>query len=336
MATLYSTTNKIFESPGNTGYSGAKIIGGALANTAQSNAKGIWYSAGNTGYTMKYSTINYSRSSSSVSATGAGQSSSGRTYTAASAFGVAVTGTWSGTGHWGWQYISGDNAIAVETIGDPASRFYRDISGVANGTTSSTFTAVWRLWVYDDVTGASAYDDFTINVAWQNQIPAYSPFDQWIRGAQNNFVTIPVGAPSVTIYVVGGGGGGGFAIFNTNAGIYHPGGGNGGNGGVNVGTYSTAGQGGNNISFTIGAGGPTGSGTGGTTSITGGVGAGLAATGGSVGAFGGGGVTAPGGSPPNGLIDPPWGQGGAGGADGSADPFGPFNGNDGEILFRWN
>jgi hypothetical protein len=175
MASIYAHTSKLSASFGvGGGYGPVKLAGAAPAGNAMANAKAVWHSPGGAGYTMTYSTIDFSRTASSVSNTGSGASASGRTYTPNDQFGVAVVGTWSGTGHWHWEYVSGDGSIVVEDSGNPGSRFFRDIAGVANGTTSSTYSAVWRLWVYDDVAGASAYDDFTINVAWQNTIPAYT------------------------------------------------------------------------------------------------------------------------------------------------------------------
>lgn len=225
--TVYQRTTKL-----------QKKTSGALGQMIYARVSGAWslrpiaYKRAAGAWVPFYSTIDFGWATNTINKTGSGASASGRTYSDYGALAPFVVGTWSGTGHWLIERLGGDGAIWAENPGDPNTRFYRDFSGVANGTTSGTASGSFRLWVYDDVTGASGYADFTVNLAWQNTIPSFSPHTNTYRsGSGTEFV--PAGATTLTIRRVGGGGGGGNAVFNVPLGDYK-----GGNGGGS-GAYST-------------------------------------------------------------------------------------------------
>lgn len=206
--TVYTRTNQLRKkTSGAFGQAIYARIGGAwnLRPIAYKRQAGAWVPF--------YSTIDFGWATNSIGNTGSGASASGRTYTGYNALGVFVLGTWSGTGHWEITRLSGDANIFPENSADPATRFYRDFSGVPNGTTSGTASAWFRLWVYDDITGASAYADFLVSLAWQNTIPPYGPFvftsfgyfgSSSSAGGAGHSITVPWSGEATVDFASGG------------------------------------------------------------------------------------------------------------------------------------
>lgn len=104
-----------------------------------------------------------------------GASSAGRTYTDFSPFSIISGGTLSPHWHWLVEYVSGDSSIQIENPGDPNTRFYRDFSGVGNGQIATAGPTTFQIGLFDDDSGAAAYDRGTLSIGWQNTIPAYTP-----------------------------------------------------------------------------------------------------------------------------------------------------------------
>lgn len=286
-------------------------------------------------------------------ATGAGSSSSGTTTR-----GVTATpgGTDSGSRSYSWTYVTGDTGItfnAGSAFTDQNPTMKRDFSGVANGTTSSGVSAVWRCMMTDTATGAQVYSDVTVGpLAWQNTIPAFTPFNtNNITGGTSGSEPVPTNASSLTIKVAGSGGKGGNGWSGTDPG----GGGGGGSGGFTSQIVAiTSADWGRSISWSVGTGGaPAGSAgsstasgsltnasisltaTGGSVgqSGVGGGGAGGAGgtPGGGTGIFGGGGAAGGGGG--GGNNGSGYGSGGAGGNAGGSQPG--ANGAAGAVIFMW-
>lgn len=145
-----------------------------------------------------------------IGATGSGASGSG-TPTVAGA-NVSASGNIGSLGY-SWAYKSGDTSIAIAGGGATSNpTFSRAISGVPNGSTSSTFSAVWTCTIIDGDTGASITIDVTVNLAWTNTIPAYSgrvtDYDGTISADVSGTDTIDTNASQLIIEVWGGGGSG--------------------------------------------------------------------------------------------------------------------------------
>jgi len=258
----------------------------------------------------------------------------------------------SATGHigtltfnWSGPLPGGDlsTGITGPTLSNPT--FSRLITGVANGTTSGTYSSFWRCTITDSQTGATATFDVQVDLAWTNTIPAYSPHTD-VRTSGSG-ITIPPGAPSVTITVVGGGGGGGGGAFDIPTGDDF-GGNGGGSGGWRSQTYSISPSDYNaTINYSIGVGAGQYPAIGGTSSFNGSVtGAGLSATGGT-GGLAGKQPLSPGsvGGSPNGVNGTAGGDnfGGSGGNNGKGagrggdgSTSGSTSGDSGAVIFQWN
>ena len=287
----------------------------------------------------RYSVL--SASASGGSHTDSGASSSG---TASVVAGVnTVSGSYA-TVSYVWTRLSGSQISCSANIATPT--WSCPFTGVANGTTSGTVSESFRVTITDDNTGATTTADITINLAWQNTIPAFSGQTDPFYGPASGTINPPAGANTVRIYIVGGGGDGGSGNFIDTESMY---GGGGGASGARAVWFGSA------QSFTYSAGGPrTGSSVSGIASASAG-GNGSSAFGTNVGHGNPGGNTASGGNESN---DPGNGGGsGAGGNDGSgggggagqSTPLGDFgaggnggssgssgdDGQQGAIVFVW-
>lgn len=290
------------------------------------------------GWLMRYSTPD-------VTASGGG---------AAGAHGASASGTPSvqvfatpggvdsGSRAFSWAYLSGDVGIAFAAGSLPTDKnptIKRDITGVANGTTSGGVSAVIRCTMTDTITGAQVYSDVTVGpFTWTNDIPAFTPHTNAHRiGGTSGTENVPAGATSLTIKVIGAGGGGGGSSYDVSSGEFSDGE-TGGDGGVTSITRAIApGDVGAPIFWSVGAGSALWPSVGDTSSTSGSVAAGscaLAATGGSGGVNGFTGHTSGSGtkgSPNNALLGDGYGVGGPGGTGGDPSSVGA----DGEVLFIW-
>lgn len=118
--------------------------------------------------------MRYSTPDAAVGGGGAASNSGGN-----SAGSVAVqcyggcSGTNSGSISYSWAYQSGDTGYYLRDGQGQNPVLQRDFSGVANGTSSSSSVAFWRLTTTDNQTGAQSYADLTIGpFTWTNTIPA--------------------------------------------------------------------------------------------------------------------------------------------------------------------
>lgn len=129
--------------------------------------------SGNTAWVWVYSTPDVTAGVSGSGA-GSGASTSG---TAARSLSASPGGVNSGTLTYGWARQSGDTGTYVDSSTAQNPTLKQDFSSVANGTTSTGSSSVWRCTITDTVTGAQAYSDVSISAfSWQNTIPALGPF----------------------------------------------------------------------------------------------------------------------------------------------------------------
>lgn len=315
---------------------------------AYHNWKGAWiYQSG--AWQPFYSTITVSASNASGSGSGASSSGSVSTSSGPS---TVTGGTPIGTPTFSWAYVSGDSGISVNnsTLQNPI--WNKTISGVGCSSSSNP-TAVWRVTATDPATGRqAASSNITVSLTWNNTTSCFTPFNQQFTSGSGS-VTVPTGASSLTIYVVGGGGKGGSGRQSGDPG----GGGGGGSGGNSSITRAiSSGDWGGTLGYSVGAG-STGANAG-TSTSSGSVAAGSAAlssTGGSDGqpGAGGGGSGGAGGTPAGNSGSAGGsgssGLGGSGGAAPRGDGYGAGGkggnasgsqagtaGVGGEVIFQWS
>jgi len=316
-----------------------KRVGGAWVDAS------IIYKRSAGAWVARYSTPALTYSSLNITKDGSGSSATGRVYSdyAQPSFGKA--GTASPNYHYLVSKYDGDASIEIETPSDPNTRFYRDFSSVPAASPSGYEAARFLIQFIDDGTGALWQELLTVNLQWTNLTPAYSPHTD-VRTSGSG-ITIPPGAPSVTITVVGGGGGGGGGAFDIPTGDDF-GGNGGGSGGWRSQTYSISPSDYNaTINYSIGVGAGQYPAIGGTSSFNGSVtGAGLSATGGT-GGLAGKQPLSPGsvGGSPNGVNGTAGGDnfGGSGGNNGKGagrggdgSTSGSTSGDSGAVIFQWN
>lgn len=169
--------------------------------------------AANTAWVWEYSTPDVT---AGVSGSGAGSGASpGGTSTRS--LSATPGGVNSGTLSYSWGRQSGDTGtyLDVSTAQNPTVK--QDFTSVANGSTSTGSSSVWRCTVTDTVTGAQVYSDVTVGAfSWQNQIPAFGPIIVTFHNFSNTvhdsnspggvvFTNVPV-AMDMTPYISGGNG----------------------------------------------------------------------------------------------------------------------------------
>lgn len=185
------------------GYSSSYALAQAVwghNGTSWLPAKGLWVYDGNA-WRARYSVI-ASTLNSNIAKTGSGASTSG---SVSDVGGVSSVSGNLGSVTYSWAYLSGDGSIAPNNSAAAQPTWARSFSGVANGSTSSTVTATWRCTITDAATGANQLRDYSISFAWQNTIPAFSPFTStYYTGSGSE--TVPTGASQLVIEAFGRGG----------------------------------------------------------------------------------------------------------------------------------